>query len=136
MLIVLLAALTAYPSVCFAEPNKAEISDILLDKGGKEVRVSFQLENCFNSDMEEAILDGVPTTFRILVSVQEAALVMNTTIADLTLLHTIRYNRLNNEFQVNLPEDPQETFVTKSFDEAKKWMSTVRKVPVIPNMLA
>lgn len=132
MLVIFLAALTACPPVCFAEPNKAEISDIQLDKGGKELRVSFQLVNCFNSDMEEAILDGVPTTFRILVSVQKPALVLDSTIADLTLLHTIRYNRLNNEFQVNLPEDPQETYVTKSFAEAKKWMSTVRRVPVIP----
>lgn len=131
-LIIFLAAVTACPPVCFAQANKAQISDIELDKGGKELRVSFQLVNCFNSEMQEAVLDGVPTTFRILVSVQKPALVLNTTIADLTLLHTIRYNRLNNEFQVNLPENPQKTFVTRNFAQAKKWMSTVRTVPVIP----
>lgn len=132
MLIILLAVATACPPVCFATDNPAEISDIRLDKSGKELRVSFELSNCFNSEMEEAILDGVPTTFRILVSVEKPAVMLNTTIADLTLLHTIRYNRLNNEFQVNLPEVPQECFVTKSFSEAKRWMSRVGKVPVIP----
>ena len=131
MLIVFLAAVTACPLLCFASDNKAGISNIELDKSGKDVRVSFDLLNCFNSDMEEAILDGVPTTFRILVSVQEPSLLLNSTIADLTLLHTIRYNRLNNEFQVTLPEAPQKCFVTTSFSEAKIWMSTVRKLPVI-----
>lgn len=131
MLIFCLAALSACSPVCLATENKAEISDIRLDKSGKELKVSFELVNCFNSDMEEAILDGVPTTFRILVSVQKPSLVVNTTMADLTLLHTIRYNRLNNEFQVTLPEAHQEFFVTRSFSEAKKWMSTVRKLPVI-----
>jgi hypothetical protein len=132
LLIIFLAAVAAGPSVCFAAAKKAEISHIKVDKAGKELRVSFHLVNCFNSDMEEAILDGVPTTFRILLSVQKSSLVLNSTIADLTLLHTIRYSRLNNEFQVTLPEAPQKAFVTKSFARAIKWMSTVRRLPVIP----
>jgi hypothetical protein len=82
--------------------------------------------------MEEAILDGVPTTFRILVSVEKPSLILNTKVADFTLRHTIRYNRLNNEFQVDLPEHPQRILVTRSFEEAKKWMSTVENLPVIP----
>jgi hypothetical protein len=132
LLIIFLAAVTACPPACRGSDNKAEIADIRLDKSGKELRVSFQLDNCFSPDMEEAIYDGVPTTFRILVSVEKSSLMINSTIADLTLLHTIRYNRLNNEFQVNLPEVPQESFVTKSFPEAKRWMCRVHKVPVIP----
>jgi Domain of unknown function (DUF4390) len=127
-----LAVLTACPPVCFSAPNKAEISGIEIDKNGKSLKVSFRLIDCFNSDMEEAILDGVPTTFRILVSVEKPSLFLKSTIADFTLRHTIRYNRLNNEFQVDLPEDPQKTLVTRSFDEAKKWMSRVENLPVIP----
>jgi hypothetical protein len=53
-------------------------------------------------------------------------------VADFTLQHTIRYNRLNNEFQVEMPEHPQRILVTRSFEEAKKWMSTVKNLPVIP----
>jgi hypothetical protein len=82
--------------------------------------------------MEEAILNGVPTTFRILVSVEKPSLLLNSKVADFTLRHTIRYNRLNNEFQVDLPEHPQKILVTRNFDEAKKWMSTVDNLPVIP----
>ena len=53
-------------------------------------------------------------------------------VADFSLRHTIKYNRLNNEFQVDLPENPQRTLVTRDFEEAKKWMGTVDKLPVIP----
>jgi hypothetical protein len=128
-----LAALTACPSVCIASPNKAEISNIQINKTGKELEASFLLIDCFNSDMEEAILNGVPTTFRILVLIEKPSLMLvKSKLADFTLQHTIRYNRLNNEFQVELPEHPQKVLVTRNFDEAKKWMSTVKDVPVIP----
>jgi hypothetical protein len=33
---------------------------------------------------------------------------------------------------VDLPEHPEKTLVTRSFDEAKKWMSTVERLPIIP----
>ena len=129
----LLAVLAACPSVCVAAPNKAEISNIVIDKNGKNLEASFRLIDCFSSDMEEAILNGVPTTFRIIVVVEKPSLfLVKSKVADFTLHHTIRYNRLNNEFQVDLPEHPQKILVTRNFDEAKKWMSTVDNLPVIP----
>ena len=129
----LVAVLAACPPVCFAAPNKAEISNIVIDKNGKNLEASFRLIDCFNSDMEEAILNGVPTTFRIIVVVEKPSLLLiKSKVADFTLQHTIRYNRLNNEFQVDLPEHPQKILVTRNFDEAKKWMSTVDNLPVIP----
>ncbi|MGC9197154.1 MAG: DUF4390 domain-containing protein [Syntrophobacteraceae bacterium] len=132
LVIIFLVLVTACPSVLFAQSDKAKVSDLELDKSGKVLRVSFSISNCFNSAMEEAILDGVPTTFRILVSVDKPSLVLSSTMVDLTLLHTIKYNRLNDEFQVTLPEARPESHVTKSFMEAKKWMATVKNLPVIP----
>ena len=129
----LLAVLTASPPVCVSAPNKAEISNIVINKNGQDLEASFHLIDCFNSDMEEAILNGVPTTFRIIVIVEKPSLMLvRSKVADFTLQHTIRYNRLNNEFQVDLPEHPQKILVTRDFDEAKKWMSTVEDLPVIP----
>lgn len=128
-----IAVLAVCPSICTASPTKAEISQIEIDKNGTNLEASFTLIDCFNSDMEQAILNGVPTTFRILISVEKPSIMlMKAKVADFTLQHTIKYNRLNNEFQVELPENPQRILVTKDFDEAKKWMSTVSNLPVIP----
>jgi len=128
----LLAVLTVCLPVTVCALNKAEISNIEIDKDGRDLEVSFHLSECFSSDMEEAILDGVPTTFRILVSLEKPSLILKSKLADFSLRHTIKYNRLNNEFQVDLPEHPQKTLVTRNFDEAKKWMSTVENLPVVP----
>ncbi len=112
--------------------NKAQILDLTIDKLGRDLEVSFRLENCFTPKMEEAILNGVPTTFRILVAVDKPSPVLTKgDVVDFALEHTIRYNRLNNELQVHLPEHPQKFMVTRDFKEAKMWMSTVRSLPVV-----
>jgi hypothetical protein len=127
-----LAVLTVCRPIWVCALNKAEISNLEIDKSGRDLQVSFRLIDCFSSDMEEAILDGVPTTFRILVSLEKPSLLLRSKVADFSVRHTIKYNRLNNEFLVDLPENPQKTLVTKNFDEAKKWMSTVENLPVVP----
>jgi hypothetical protein len=128
----LFAAIT----ICSPAPvyalNKAEISDMEVSKSGKDLEVSFHLVDCFNSDMEEAILDGVPTSFRIIVSLEKPSLFLRSKVADFSVRRTIKYNRLNNEFQVELQEHPQTALVTKNFEEAKRWMSTVENLPVVP----
>ena len=127
-----LAVLAVRPPMCASAPNKAQISNIEIDKKGRNLEVSFHLIDCFNSDMEEAILGGVPTSFRILVFIEKPSMFLKSKVADFSFRHTIKYNRLNNEFQVDLPENPQRTLVTRDFEEAKKWMGTVDKLPVIP----
>ncbi len=115
-----------------AASNKAVIQDFSIDKFGQDLEITFKLENCFTAKMEEAILNGVPTTFRIIVALEKPApTLMKGDVVDFALEHTIRYNRLNNEFQVHLPEHPQKFLVTRNFNEAKAWMSTVRGLPII-----
>jgi len=131
LILFFLAVLTVCLPVCLASPNRAQISNIEIQKTGKDLEASFILVDCFNTDMEEAIFNGVPTTFKILVSVEKPYVLVKSKVADFTLHHTITYNRLNNEFQVELPEHPQRILVTTDFDEAKQWMSTVQDLPVI-----
>jgi hypothetical protein len=133
LIFCLLAILIACPSFSVSAKNRADIVDVVVDKEGKDLEVSFRLENCFTPKMEEAIQNGVPTTFKILVAVEKPAIMLiKSQVVDFTLEHTIKYNRLNNEFQINLPEHPGKTLVTRDFNEAKKWMSTVENLPIIP----
>jgi len=82
--------------------------------------------------MEEARQNGVPTTFRLLVALEKpSAVFVRSVVVDFAIEHTIKYNRLNNEYQVHLPEHPQKMLVTRDFDQAKSWMSTVNDLPVI-----
>lgn len=118
------------PALVYAE--RAEITRVVLEKGGRDLEVSFRIEDCFTSKMEEALHNGVPVTFRILVSIEKPSIMLvRSEVVDFMLKHTIRYDRLNNEYQVQLQEDEDKVRVTEDFSEAKKWMSTVEKLPII-----
>jgi Domain of unknown function (DUF4390) len=133
LILCLIAIMIAFPCFSVSAKDKADIVDIAVDKNGKDLEVSFRLENCFTPKMEEAIQNGVQTTFRILVAVEKpGVLLIKSQVVDFMLEHTIKYNRLNNEFQISLPEHPGKTLVTRDFNEAKRWMSTVENLPVIP----
>ncbi len=113
--------------------NKAEIVDIEIAQDPENLKVSFFIQDCFTPSMEEAIQSGVPTTFRILAVLEKpGALFFQTEILNVVLEHTIKYDYLKNEYVVQLPENPDSTLITKNFLEAKRWMSTVKDLPLLP----
>jgi hypothetical protein len=129
-LLILIAAALATP--VFAR-NKADIVNVTLSQEGENLEVSFRILNCFNSSMEEAILSGVPTTFRIRVVLERPGLsILNAPILDLTLERTVEYDILRNEFIVTLPEHAERVRVTGSLEEVSRWMSDVKNLPIIP----
>ena len=113
--------------------NKAEIVNVEIGEALGILKVGFFIQDCFTPSMEEAILSGVPTTFRIRTVVEKPGpLFFSSLILDVVLEHTIKYDYLKNEYLIQLPEDPEATRVTKDFAEAKQWMSTVRELPLLP----
>ena len=125
---------TLAPLTSPAEAKKeADIVDIYLNREKKNIEVSFHIQNCFTPKMEEAILSGVETTFRILLVMEKKGfLFFRQKLLNIALEHTIKYDRLNNQFHVVLPEHPDKVFTTTDFSEAKKWMSSVDDLPLIP----
>jgi hypothetical protein len=116
-----------------AAKNKAEIVDIEIAQDPDNLKVSFYIQDCFTPSMVEAIQSGVPTTFKILAVLEKPAdFVFSTQVLDVVLEHTIKYDYLRNEYHVELPENPAATLVTKDFTQAKRWMSTVKDLPLIP----
>jgi hypothetical protein len=113
--------------------DRAEIVDIKIAQEEPSLRVSFSVENCFTPEMEEAIWSGVDATFRFLAMLQKPYLpLIPETITDVAFEHTIRYDRLRNEFTVHLEEHVQRVRTTNDFNEAKMWMSQVQDLSLIP----
>jgi len=116
-----------------AARNEADIVDIYLNREKKNIEVSFRIQNCFTPKMEEAILSGVETTFRILLVMEKQGfLFFRQKLLNIALEHTIKYDRLNSQFHVVLPEHPDKVLTTVDFGEAKKWMSSVDDLPLMP----
>lgn len=136
LLIVLIvgicAAIPGAPSLSAAVRNKAEISEIYIDQEKKNLEVSFRIANCFTPEMEEAVLSGVETSFKILLVLEKPGFpLFRQKLVDVVLDHTIKYDRMNNELMVICSEN-QQVFATTDFEEAKKWMSEVNDLPLIP----
>ena len=82
--------------------------------------------------MEEAILNGIPTTFAIQIKLYRSrALWPDASIADLELEHTIKYDSLKNEFRVTRSEDNFSESVFKEFDDAKKAMTEIKNIRIV-----
>lgn len=129
---VVCAALPGAPPPCAAARNQAEIAEIRIDQEKKNLEVSFRISNCFTADMEEAVLSGVETTFKVLLVLEKPGFpLFRQKLVDVVLDHTIKYDRINNEFQVTRSQNP-EALTTTDFEEAKKWMSEVNDLPLIP----
>lgn len=116
-----------------AAKNSADIVDIEVDQNEENLEVSFQIQNCFTPKMEEAIRSGVKTTFRVVIILDKPGfLFFRSRLLDISLERTIRYHRLKNEFRVVVPESRERVKITKDFEEAKRWMSDVKELTVMP----
>lgn len=131
LLSVLTAFLTSLPALA---KDKADIVDVSLERTRGNLEVSFRLHDCFSPKMEEAIRAGIPTTFRfrIIVEKQRRLPLIQTPLVDLELEHTIKYDRLRNRYRVQLPEQPERELTTADFEEAKRSMSSVKDLALIP----
>ncbi|MCU0588936.1 MAG: DUF4390 domain-containing protein [Syntrophobacteraceae bacterium] len=114
--------------------RKASINDVVVVRSQGNLELSFHVEDCFSPEMEEAILSGVPTTFRFRVVLQRKKKFpfFRRALLDIVLEHTVKYDRLKDRFRVRLPEQSDSEFLVKDLEEAKVLMSTVRNLRVIP----
>lgn len=113
--------------------NKAVITDAGVGREGEYLNVSFRIQKCFTPKMEEAIRSGVSTSFRILIVLEKTGMpLFRPRLVDFSLEHTIKYDRLRNEYRLTLPEHPEGIVVTKDFEEAKLLMSRIVDAPVVP----
>jgi hypothetical protein len=53
-------------------------------------------------------------------------------MADLEVTHTIKYDNLKKEFDVRRSWEQNRPRITKSFAEARNWMSEINSLPVVP----
>jgi hypothetical protein len=132
-LFLVLAVLFVSLSPAAPVKDKAEVVGLAVRQEQGNLLASFHLENCFTSKMEEAVLSGVTTTFRIRVVLEKSGCALiQPSVLNLTLEHSVKYDLLKKEFRVRLPEHPDGVCYTKDFEEAKRLMSTVRDLPVMP----
>ena len=113
--------------------NKAEVKDVIVTNTPKDLLVYFSVEGCFTREMEEAILNGISTTFTFFIDLYRPRnFWFDKTLAMVIVRRTIVYNNLRKEFTVTLNSKDKKEVILKDFLEAKKTMAQVGGVTVIP----
>ena len=112
---------------------EATLSDIIVTNTQEDLLVFFDIQGCFTREMEEAILNGIPTTFTIIIRLYKTRTFwFDGSISSLRLEHTIKYDSLKNEFRVTRSEDKDNEVLFKEFAKAKKAMAELRNIEVVP----
>jgi len=128
---LLFCLLVQFPSPLQAA--EATLSEIIVTNTQDDLLVFFDIEGSFTREMEEAILNGIPATFTIIIRLYRTRMIwFDASISSIRLQHTIKYDSLKNEFRVTRSQDPENELVTKDFEEAKKAMTEIRNIEVIP----
>ena len=128
--LLLFCLLWSSPSLLQAD--EATLSDIIVTNTQDDLLVFFNIQGSFTREMEEAILNGIPATFTIIIRLYRTRTIwFDASISSIRLQHTIKYDSLKNEFRVTRSADPENELVTKDFEVAKKAMTEIRNIEVI-----
>jgi hypothetical protein len=129
----LLSIASLAAAAVFHRGAEATLSDIIVTNTREDLVVFFKIEGCFTPQMDEAILNGIPTTFTIFVKLSRARLFWtDESLSAREIEHSIKHDSLRNEFRVRRTEDGSKALVFKDFAAAKKAMAEVRGLKVAP----
>lgn len=115
--------------------QQARLSDIVVTNTEEHLLVYFSVEDCFTADMISAIESGLPTTFTFYVQLNERReFWWDLTVDEIKVRHTVRYDQLKNLYELHLSEDEdeEEVVTVEDFEDARRLMSEVVALKVVP----
>jgi hypothetical protein len=118
-------------------PNKSQaiepkITDILITNNEEKVLLYARLINGFKTEMESAILAGVPTVFTLQLNVyQIRSYVWDKKISSNEIKRTIMYDNLKKTFSIYSTGD-QEPVIFPDFESAQKAMADFNGIVASP----
>jgi len=109
----------------------ARITDVIITNTRDDLILYFMVQGCFTKDLQQAILNGVPTTFTFLTSLDQVRnFWKDRNLASLEIRHTVKYNNLKNEFVITRSEHSDHPVIVNTLSEAKRIMAEVENLSV------
>ena len=128
ILLLILTLLTG--QAVFAQ--EARLTDVIVTNTRDDLLVYLTVEGAFTKEMETAIKSGVSATFSFFVNLyRKRNWWLDKKIAERTITHTIKYDNLKKKYRIQRSWEA-EPHITQSFSEAKKLMTEVDSLTLIP----
>jgi len=130
-IVILLLVLTLLTGqAVFAQ--EARLTDVIVTNTRDDLLVYLTVEGAFTEEMENAIKSGVAATFSFFVNLYRTRnWWLDKKIAERTITHTIKYDNLKKKYRIQRSWEA-EPHITQSFSEAKKLMTEVDSLNLIP----
>jgi hypothetical protein len=111
----------------------AKLKNIIVTNTRDDLLIYLTVEGAFTEKMETAVSSGVPATFSFFVNLYLArSLWFDREIVDLKITHAIKYDNLKNDYIIYRSWDDDPPKIVKSFVEAKKLMTEIDSLKVVP----
>ena len=116
-----------------AVAQEARLTDIIVTNTQDDLLVYLNVEGAFREKMKKAILSGVPTSFSFFVSLYRVrTLWFDEKITDIMVTNTVKYDNLKEEFTIKRSWEKSGPRVSRSFDEAKKLITEIDGLKIVP----
>ncbi|WP_242637612.1 DUF4390 domain-containing protein [Desulfobacter hydrogenophilus] len=113
--------------------DDAVLSHIKLANTRDDLFTYFKVENAFNEKNTLAIENGIFTSFTFYVTLfKTSSSLFDKKIVEIKTRATIKYNSMKQEYTVVCQWKDAPALITKSFDEAKTWMTEIDNLKVVP----
>jgi len=113
--------------------EEARLTDIIVTNTQDDLIVYLNVKGAFREKMKKAILSGVPTRFSFFVSLYRVrTLWFDEKITDIMVTNTVKYDNLKEEFTIKRSWEKNGPRVSKSFDEAKKLITEIDGLKIVP----
>jgi len=109
----------------------ARVTDVIITNTRDDLILYFRVQGCFTKDLQQAILNGIPTTFTFLTSLDQVRnFWKDKNLASLGVRHTVKYNNLKNEFVITRSEHSDKPVIVNTLSEAKRIMAEVENLTI------
>ncbi|MBS3808608.1 MAG: DUF4390 domain-containing protein [Desulfobacterales bacterium] len=114
------------------QAQQARLTDMVASNTRDNLLLFVKVEGAFTEKMKEAVLNGIPTSFSFIVTLEKINpfFLPNKTVAEKKVTHTIKYETLKKKFTVKRSWEDNRALTTDSFKEAQQWMSEIKSLPV------
>jgi hypothetical protein len=133
LMVIFVLQLAAPSPVRAKDGNQPILTDIKLANTRDDLLIYFEIENAFPPKILQSLENGILTPFSFHVSLYKTGgSWRDKKITDFDVQSTIKYNSLKQEYTVFRPWKEEKPAVTKSFEEARDWMTRIDNMVVAP----
>jgi hypothetical protein len=112
---------------------EASLQDVIVTNTRDHLLVYLKVEGAFREKVKKAVLTGVPLSFSFIIELYRVRdYWLDKRVASNKVTHTVKYDNLKKEFNIERSWETGDPIRTKSFERAKELMTEVDSLKVVP----